>query len=95
MLTLDDYLLLCGSGGDGRVCGDSSGGSGGRVSGGGGGGGRVGGGSDNGNGCRWLWLLFIIINILFYCNRYIILLWCLYYFIVLKDKIDPLLLDVL
>ena len=29
-----------------------------------------------------------------YCSRYIILLWCLYYFIVLEVKIDPLMLDV-
>ena len=28
---------------------------------------------------------------IFYCNGYIILLGCLYYFIVLKVKIDPLL----
>ena len=33
----------------------------------------------------WKW------DILFYCNSYIILLWYLYYFIVLKVKIDPLL----
>ena len=63
-------------------------------------GGRKVGGGGSGNGCssggsggdyRWLWLLFIVVDILFYCNRYIILLWCLYYFIVLKAKIDPLL----
>ena len=59
----------------------------------GGGGGRVGGGNGNGCGssCRWLWLLFIVVDILFYYSRYIILLWCLYYFIVLKAKIDSLL----
>ena len=39
----------------------------------------------------WLWLMFIVEYILFYCSGYIILLWCLYYFIVLKAKIDPLL----
>ena len=33
----------------------------------------------------WKW------NILFYCNSYIIILWYLYYFIVLKVKIDSLL----
>ena len=92
MLILDDYLLSCGGGG-GRV-GD---GSGGRVNGGGGsdcsGGGRVdgGGGGGSGSGCGWLWLLFIVVDILFYHSRYIILLWCLYYFIMLKVKIDPLL----
>ena len=37
----------------------------------------------------WQW------DVLFYYSRYIILLWCLYYFIVLKVKIDPLLQDVL
>ena len=81
MLTLNDYLLSCdgGGGGGGRV-GDGGGGiSGGRVS------------SDYGSSCGWLWLLFIVVNILFYCNRYIILLWYLYYFIVLKVKIDILL----
>ena len=34
---------------------------------------------------------FIRMDILFYCSKYIILLQCLYYFIVLKAKIDPLL----
>ena len=94
MLTLDNYLLSCG-GGSWRV---SRGGGG--VGGGSGsgndcdGGGRVGSGSSGGDGsdsCGWLSLLFIVVNILFYCSRYIILLWCLYYFIVLKAKIDPLL----
>ena len=33
----------------------------------------------------WKW------NILFYCSGYNILLWYLYYFIMLKAKIDPLL----
>ena len=33
--------------------------------------------------------------ILFYYSNYIILLYCLYYFIILKAKIDPLMLDVL
>ena len=101
LLTLDDYLLSCGDGG-GRVGGGGQGGSGGI---GGGtssysecsGGGRVDGGSSGSDGsgnssdCEWLWLLFIVVNILFYCNRYIILLWCLYYFILLKIKINPLL----
>ena len=47
---------------------------------GGGGGGRVGGGDYSGgcssscSGSGWLWLLFIVVDILFYCNRYIILL---------------------
>ena len=61
-------------------------------SGGGIGGGRVGGGSGSGSSSsyKWLWLLFIVINILFYCSGYIILLWYLYYFIVLKVKIDLL-----
>ena len=72
-----------GGGSSGRVDG-----SGGRKVGSGGGGGGSGG---SGGGYRWLWLLFIVVDILFYCNRYIILLWCLYYFIVLKAKIDPLL----
>ena len=43
----------------------------------------------------WLWLLFIIVDILFYCNRYIILMCCLCYFIVLKVKIKPLMLGIL
>ena len=60
---------------------------GGRV----GGGGSSGSGSGSGGDCGWLWLLFIIVDILFYCSGYIILLWYLYYFIVLKAKIDPLL----
>ena len=85
MLTLDYYLLSCGGGG--RVSdGDGSGGvGGGKVGGGGGDSGngsdyggdeRVGGGgsSGNGSGCQWLWLLFIVIDILFYCDVYIILL---------------------
>ena len=41
------------------------------------GGGRVGSGSSGGDGsdsCGWLSLLFIVVNILFYCSRYIILL---------------------
>ena len=66
---------------DGRV-GDGSGGvGGGRVDGSNrdcGGSGRVSGdgGSGNGSGssCGWLLLLFIIVNILFYCSGYIILL---------------------
>ena len=92
MLTLDDYLLSCGGGGGiggGRVGGGSGSGSGSNC----GGGGRVGGGggSSSGSGCGWLWLLFIVVDILFYCSRYIILLWYLYYFIVLKAKIDLLL----
>ena len=43
----------------------------GRVGGGGVGGGRVGGGSSSGNGsgCGWLWLLFIVVDILFYCVK--------------------------
>ena len=41
--------------------------------------------------CVWLWWLCIV-NILFYCSKYLILLWYLYYFIVLKTKIDSLLL---
>ena len=90
MLTLNDYLLSCGGGGSG-----GGGSGGGRVSDGGGGvsGGRV--SSGDGSSCGWLWLLFIVVDILFYCSRFIILLWCLYYFIVLKVKIDSLLLDVL
>ena len=87
MLTLDNYLLSCG-GGDGRVGGCDSGGGGGRVDGGGGdgrvggcgsdcnssGGGRVSGGSSggSGSGCGWLWLLFIVMDILFYYSRYVI-----------------------
>ena len=39
--------------------------------------------------------MFIKIDILFYCSGYIILLYCLYYFIVLKGKIKPLMFDVL
>ena len=86
MLTLDDYLLSCGGGGGiggGRVGGGSGSGSGSNCGG--------GGGSSSGSGCGWLWLLFIVVDILFYCSRYIILLWYLYYFIVLKSKIDLLL----
>ena len=69
MLTLDDYLLSCGSGG-GRVGDGSSGGNGGI------GGGRVGGsnGSGSGSNCGWLRLLFIVVDILFYYSGYIILL---------------------
>ena len=61
------------------------------------GGKRGGGGSGKrdsgggGGGCRWLWLLFIVVDILFYCSEFISLLWCLYYFIMLKAKIAPLL----
>ena len=55
------------------------------------GGGSSGGGGGSGGDCKWLWLLFIVVDILFYCSGYIILLWCLYYFIVLKAKIAPLL----
>ena len=97
MLTLDDYLLSCGSSsGGGRVGGDSSGVGSGRVGHGssGIGGGRVGGGggdSGSGSGFGWLWLLFIVVNILFYYSGYIILLWYLFYFIVLNAKIDPVL----
>ena len=58
---------------------------------GGGGGGSSGGGGGSGGGCKWLWLLFIVVDILFYCGEYIILLWCLYYFIMLKVKIAQLL----
>ena len=111
LLTLDNYLLSCGgnsgrvSGGGGSGSGSDYG-DGGRVGGGNSGGGGSGnsGGGDSGNSssCGWLWLLFIIVDILFivvdilfYCSRYIILLWCLYYFIVLKAKIDPLLQYVL
>ena len=64
MLILDDYLLPCGGGGHG---------GGGKV-GGGSDGGNGGGGGGGGSGCRWLWLLFIVVNILFYCDIYIILL---------------------
>ena len=57
------------------------------------------GGSD---GCCGSWMIIIVLwvtgklnfigfDILFYCSKYIILLWCLYYFIVLKCKINPLL----
>ena len=48
---------------------------------------------EGGCGCCLLYRVyyFIVVNILFYCNGYIILLWCLYYFIVLKAKIDLLL----
>ena len=38
---------------------------------------------------------YFVVNILFYCSEYIILLYYLYYFIVLKVKIKPLILDVL
>ena len=51
----------------------------------------TGGCGSSGGGYRWLWLLFIAMNILFYCSGYISLLGCLYYFIVLKAKIAPLL----
>ena len=84
-----DFWISGSSGG--RV--DGSGGS--RSDCGGSGGGRDGGGSGgssgNGSGCGWLWLLFIVIDILFYYSKYIILLWCLYYFIVLKIQINSLL----
>ena len=78
---------ICGDGGgsDSGIGSDCDGNGGGRVGGGGGS------GNGSGSGCGWLWLLFIVVDILFYCSRYIILLWCLYYFIVLKAKIDPLL----
>ena len=46
------------------------------------------GGGDCGCGCLWLWWLCVM-DILFYCSRYLILLWCLYYFIILKIKINP------
>ena len=69
-------------------------GGGGKRGGGGGSSGKRGdggGGSSGGDGgCKWLWLLFIVVDILFYCSGYISLLWCLYYFI-LKTKIAPLL----
>ena len=52
--------------GDGRVDGGGSGVGGGRVGG--------NGGSGTSSGCRWLWLLFIVVDTLFYCNEYIILL---------------------
>ena len=74
--------------------GGKRGGGGGGSSGGGGGGGSSG-GSGSGGGCKWLWLLFIVVDILFYCSGYISLLWCLYYFIVLKAKIAPLLQHIL
>ena len=75
-------MLSCDSGNGGRVSGSdsSSGVGGGRVGGDSGsdcgGGGRVSGGgsSGNGSGCGWLWLLFIVVDILFYCDVYIILL---------------------
>ena len=51
----------------------------------------TGGCGNSGGGYRWLWLLFIVVDILFYCSGYISLLWYLYYFIVLKTKITPLL----
>ena len=75
MLTLDDYLLSCDGGGGGRV-----GGGGKRVNGDGGDGGDGGGsggngGGSNGGNCRWLWLLFIVVDILFYYDVYIILLY--------------------
>ena len=61
------------------------------------------GGSD---GCYGLWmiivvlwvigkLIFIRFDILFYYSGYIILLRCLYYFIVLTNKLKPLILGVL
>ena len=37
--------------------------------GGGGGGGSSGGGGDSGGGCKWVWLLFIVVDILFYCVK--------------------------
>ena len=72
-------------GGSGKKDGGGSGG------GGGGGGGSSDGGGGSSGGCKWLWLLFIVVDILFYCSGYISLLWCLYYFIVLNAKITPLL----
>ena len=76
-------------GGGGERGGDGGGGIGKKD--GGGGDGSSGGGGGSGGGCKWLWLLFIVVDILFYCSGYISLLWCLYYFIVLKAKIAPLL----
>ena len=61
-----EYIILSCGIGCGRVDGGRVGG--GRVGGGGGG------GSGSSSGCGWLWLLFIVVNILFYCNVYIILL---------------------
>ena len=43
----------------------------------------------------WLQLLFVVVDILFYCSEYIILMCCLCYFIVLKTKIKQPILDVL
>ena len=40
------------------------------------------------------YIFFIYVFTLFY-NKYVILLYCLYYFIVLKVKIKPLILDIL
>ena len=63
-----EYIILsCGVGG-GRVGGGDDGIGGGRVGSGGGG------GSGNSSGCGWLWLLFIVLDILFCCDVYIILL---------------------
>ena len=78
-------------GGGKRGGGDGSGKRGGGGGSSGGGGGSSGGSGGSCGGCKWLWLLFIVVDILFYCSRYISLLWCLYYFIVLKSKIAPLL----
>ena len=50
------------------------GGGSGKKDGGASGGGSSGGGGDSGGGCKWLWLLFIVVDILFYCDVYIILL---------------------
>ena len=61
----------------------------------GGSGDDCGGGSSGGGGCSGCDCLFIVVDILFYCNGYIILLYCLYYFIMLKAKIKPSMLDVL
>ena len=36
-------------------------------------GGGGGGGSGSGSTCGWLWLLFTVVDILFYCDVYIIL----------------------
>ena len=69
-----EYIILsCGVDG-GRVGGGDDGIGGGRVGSGGGGGGVGSGGSGNSSGCGWLWLLFIVVDILFCCDVYIILL---------------------
>ena len=62
MLTLDDYLLSWGNDGGGDGSGRVNGGD----------------GSGSASDCGWLWLqlmyYFIVIDILFYCDVYIILL---------------------